>query len=45
MYAIVRCGGRQEKAFVNDVLTVDLLTGWRGGSVDGGRLDLPRCDL
>ena len=27
MYAIVRCGGRQEKASVDDVLTVDRLTG------------------
>jgi large subunit ribosomal protein L21 len=27
VYAIVRCGGRQEKASVDDVLTVDRLTG------------------
>ncbi len=33
MYAIVRCGGRQEKASVDDVLTVDKLTGDVGSSV------------
>ncbi len=33
MYAIVRCGGRQEKASVDDVLTVDKLTGEVGASV------------
>ena len=33
MYAIVRCGGRQEKAAVNDVLTVDTLPGEVGSSV------------
>ena len=33
MYAIVRCGGRQEKASVDDVLTVDKLTGEVGSSV------------
>ena len=33
MYAIVRCGGRQEKAAVNDVLTVDTLAGEVGSSV------------
>ncbi|MGO8886046.1 MAG: 50S ribosomal protein L21 [Streptosporangiaceae bacterium] len=36
MYAIVRCGGRQEKASVDDVLTVDKL----GGEV-GSRVMLP----
>jgi len=36
VYAIVRCGGKQEKAAVDDVLTVDLL----GGAV-GSRLTLP----
>ncbi len=46
MYAIVRCGGRQEKASVDDVLTVDKLTGEVGASVtlptllvvDGGKV-------
>ena len=33
MYAIVRCGGRQEKAAVDDVLTVDTLAGDVGSSV------------
>lgn len=33
MYAIVRCGGRQEKAAVDDVLTVDTLAGEVGASV------------
>ncbi len=33
MYAIVRCGGRQEKASVDDVLTVDRLAGEVGASV------------
>ncbi len=33
MYAIVRCGGRQEKASVDDVLTVDKLSGEVGASV------------
>ena len=33
MYAIVRCGGRQEKASVDDVLTVDKLAGDVGPSV------------
>ena len=33
MYAIVRCGGRQEKAAVDDVLTVDTLAGEIGSSV------------
>ena len=34
VYAIVRCGGRQEKAAVDDVLTVDTLTGEVGASVN-----------
>jgi large subunit ribosomal protein L21 len=46
VYAIVRCGGRQEKASVDDVLTVDKLTGEVGSSVtlpallvvDGGKV-------
>ena len=33
MYAIVRCGGRQEKASVDDVLTVDKLSGDVGASI------------
>ena len=33
MYAIVRCGGRQERASVDDVLTVDKLSGEVGSSV------------
>ena len=33
MYAIVRCGGRQEKASVDDILTVDKLIGDVGSSV------------
>jgi len=46
VYAIVRCGGRQEKASVDDVLTVDRLTGEVGSTltlpavlvVDGGNV-------
>jgi len=33
VYAIVRCGGRQEKAAVDDVLTVDTLPGEVGSTV------------
>jgi large subunit ribosomal protein L21 len=33
VYAIVRCGGRQEKASVDDVLTVDKLAGEAGSTV------------
>ncbi len=33
VYAIVRCGGRQEKAAVDDVLTVDTLAGEVGSSI------------
>jgi large subunit ribosomal protein L21 len=33
VYAIVRCGGRQEKASVDDVLTVDKLSGEVGSSL------------
>lgn len=33
MYAIVRCGGRQEKVAVDDVLAVDLVTGEVGSTV------------
>jgi len=46
VYAIVRCGGRQEKASVDDVLTIDKLSGEVGESitlpallvVDGGKV-------
>jgi large subunit ribosomal protein L21 len=46
VYAIVRCGGRQERASVDDVLTVDKLAGEIGSSVtlpavlvvDGGKV-------
>ena len=37
MYAIVRCGGRQEKASVDDVLTVDKLAGEVGSTRDAAR--------
>ena len=33
MYAIVRCGGRQEKVALDDVLTVDKLPGETGSTV------------
>ncbi len=33
VYAIVRCGGRQEKASVDDVLTVNRLTGEVGSTL------------
>jgi|SRR6185437_4149575 len=33
VYAIVRCGGRQERASVDDVLTIDKLAGEIGSSV------------
>jgi large subunit ribosomal protein L21 len=33
VYAIVRCGGRQERASVDDVLTVDKLAGEVGDQV------------
>jgi large subunit ribosomal protein L21 len=33
VYAIVRCGGRQERASVDDVLTVDKLSGEVGSSI------------
>ena len=33
MYAIVRCGGRQEKVALDDVVTVDKLSGRAGESV------------
>jgi large subunit ribosomal protein L21 len=33
VYAIVRCGGRQERASVDDVLTVDKLAGEVGSTV------------
>ncbi len=33
MYAIVRCGGRQEKVALDDVVTVDKLVGATGDSI------------
>jgi large subunit ribosomal protein L21 len=33
VYAIVRCGGRQEKVALDDVLTVDKLSGEIGSSI------------
>jgi large subunit ribosomal protein L21 len=33
VYAIVRCGGRQEKVAMNDIVTVDKLPGEAGSSV------------
>ena len=33
MYAIVRCGGRQEKVALDDVVTVDKLPGAAGDSI------------
>jgi large subunit ribosomal protein L21 len=33
VYAIVRCGGRQERASVDDVLTIDKLAGEVGSTV------------
>ena len=33
MYAIVRCGGRQEKVALDDVVTVDKLPGETGSSI------------
>jgi len=53
VYAIVRCGGRQEKASVDDVLTVDKLAGEIGSTVtlpavlivDGGQVISDRAEL
>jgi large subunit ribosomal protein L21 len=53
VYAIVRCGGRQERASVDDVLTVDKLTGDVGSSVtlptllvvDDGKVISDRAEL
>ena len=33
MYAIVRCGGRQEKVALDDLVTIDLLHGEAGSSI------------
>jgi large subunit ribosomal protein L21 len=33
VYAIVRCGGRQEKVALDDVVTVDKLSGEAGSSI------------
>jgi large subunit ribosomal protein L21 len=53
VYAIVRCGGRQEKASVDDVLTIDKLAGEVGSTVtlpavlivDGGQVISDRAVL
>ena len=53
VYAIVRCGGRQERASLNDVLTVDKLAGEIGSTVtlpavlvvDGGEVISDRDEL
>jgi large subunit ribosomal protein L21 len=53
VYAIVRCGGRQEKASVDDVLTIDKLSGEVGASitlpallvVDDGKIISDRAEL
>jgi large subunit ribosomal protein L21 len=53
VYAIVRCGGRQEKASVDDVLTVDKLAGEIGSTVtlpavlvvDGGQVITDSAEL
>jgi large subunit ribosomal protein L21 len=53
VYAIVRCGGRQERASVDDVLTVDKLAGEVGSTVtlpavlivDDGKVITDRAEL
>jgi large subunit ribosomal protein L21 len=53
VYAIVRCGGRQERASVDDVLTVDKLAGEVGSTVslpvvlvvDDGKVISDQADL
>jgi large subunit ribosomal protein L21 len=53
VYAIVRCGGRQERASVDDVLTIDKLAGEVGSTVmlpavlivDGGQVISDRAEL
>ncbi len=53
MYAIVRCGGRQERASVDDVLTIDKLAGEIGTTVtlpavlivDGGQVITDSAEL
>jgi large subunit ribosomal protein L21 len=53
VYAIVRCGGKQSKASVDDVLTVDKLTGEVGSTVtlpavlivDGKKVITDRAEL
>jgi large subunit ribosomal protein L21 len=53
VYAIVRCGGRQEKVALDDVLTVDKLSGETGSSVtlpallvvDGDRVIIDPAEL
>jgi large subunit ribosomal protein L21 len=53
VYAIVRCGGRQERASVDDVLTVDRIAGKAGATitlppvliVDDGKVISDRAEL
>jgi large subunit ribosomal protein L21 len=53
VYAIVRCGGRQERASLDDVLTVDKLVGEVGSTVtfpavlvvDDGKVITDRAEL
>jgi len=53
VYAIVRCGGRQERASVDDVLTVDRIAGEAGATitlppvliVDDGKVISDRAEL
>ena len=53
VYAIVRCGGRQERASVDDVLTIDKLAGEIGSTVtlpavlivDDGQVISDRAEL
>jgi large subunit ribosomal protein L21 len=53
VYAIVRCGGKQSRASVDDVLTIDKLGGEVGSTitlpavliVDGGRVISDRTEL
>jgi len=53
VYAIVRCGGKQSRASVDDVLTVDKLAGEIGSSVtlpavlivDNGKVISDRAEL
>ena len=44
MYAIVRCGGRQEKVALDDVVTIDKLDGKAGSSITLPALLVVDCD-